>query len=221
MHVFSTMYCTTKIFNCWTSRRNSCTTFCRYVRMLQLIRCQQHSTFAFIVHISIFSIVRLLDTSSTSVNQKLVHKIRLQYFDRRQPDNPIGTRDVTCTVHTFKPCEQNSNDEFNSSMSIASNRLRRGSMRTSVTTSAVSQQDTRTWFFSLFLFWFIDVIFFFFKIISRWSTRDWYSQLSCHYVCIRTDSTERSWQWKYLTNSSTIVSTYDKQFKSDRQLYSW
>ncbi|CAF5174258.1 unnamed protein product, partial [Rotaria magnacalcarata] len=39
---------------------------------------------------SVDTIVRLLDTSASSANQNVVHKIRVQFFDRRKSQDLIG-----------------------------------------------------------------------------------------------------------------------------------
>jgi hypothetical protein len=79
----------------------------------------------------ILRIVRLLDTSSSSSNQNVVHKIRIQYFDRRKAQDLIGKRDITCTILSYKPSEENFDDESISS----SSRIKRGT-----TTTNASQQ---------------------------------------------------------------------------------
>jgi hypothetical protein len=40
--------------------------------------------------IDLIRIIRLLDTSSSSTNQNVVHKIRIQFFDRRKSQDLIG-----------------------------------------------------------------------------------------------------------------------------------
>ncbi|CAF4323550.1 unnamed protein product [Rotaria sp. Silwood2] len=78
---------------------------------------------------SVDIVVRLLDTSSSS---NVAHKIRIQYFDRRKPQDLIGKRDIICTILSFKPLEQNFDDEINNS----SSRIR-------TTTTKISQQEIR------------------------------------------------------------------------------
>jgi len=85
----------------------------------------------------ILRIVRLLDTSSSSSNQNVVHKIRIQYFDRRKPQDLLGKRDITCTILSYKPSEQNFDDEINNP---PSNRMRTGTTNSSPN---VPQQETR------------------------------------------------------------------------------
>ncbi len=84
----------------------------------------------FIYFFKILRIIRLLDTSSSSSNQNVVHKIRIQYFDRRKAQDLIGKRDITCTILSYKPSEENFDDESISS----SSRIKRG------TTTNASQQ---------------------------------------------------------------------------------
>ncbi|CAF0923589.1 unnamed protein product [Didymodactylos carnosus] len=60
---------------------------------------------------SVDSVVRLLDISSSSSNQNIVHKIRIQFYDRRKPQDLIGKRDVTCTILSYKPLEENFDDD--------------------------------------------------------------------------------------------------------------
>ncbi len=86
----------------------------------------------------IIRIVRLLDTSSSSSNQNVVHKIRIQYFDRRKPQDLIGKRDITCTILSYKPLEQNFDDEINNQ----SSRRRSGTTSTNSSTN-IPQQETR------------------------------------------------------------------------------
>ncbi|CAF1290821.1 unnamed protein product [Adineta ricciae] len=64
---------------------------------------------------SVDTIIRLLDTSSSSSNQNVVHKIRIQYFDRRKPQDLIGKRDITCTILSYKPSEENFDEDNNHS----------------------------------------------------------------------------------------------------------
>ncbi|CAF3888371.1 unnamed protein product [Adineta steineri] len=78
-------------------------------------------------------IVRLLDTSSSSSNQNVAHKIRIQYFDRRKPQDLLGKRDITCTILSYKPSEENFDEESNHS----SSRIR------TATITNISQQETR------------------------------------------------------------------------------
>jgi len=86
---------------------------------------------------SVDTIIRLLDTSSSSSNQNVVHKIRIQYFDRRKPQELIGKRDITCTILSYKPLEQNFDDEINNS----SSRIRTGPTINPPTN--ISQQETQ------------------------------------------------------------------------------
>ncbi|CAF2665362.1 unnamed protein product [Rotaria sp. Silwood2] len=91
---------------------------------------------------SVDTIVRLLDTSSSSTNQNVVHKIRVQYFDRRKSQELIGKRDITCSILSYKPLEQNFNEEPNIT---GTTRRTRMNTTTSPTTNPiiVSQQETR------------------------------------------------------------------------------
>ncbi|CAF0718542.1 unnamed protein product [Adineta steineri] len=82
---------------------------------------------------SVDTIVRLLDTSSSSSNQNVAHKIRIQYFDRRKPQDLLGKRDITCTILSYKPSEENFDEESNHS----SSRIR------TATITNISQQETR------------------------------------------------------------------------------
>ncbi|CAF0871998.1 unnamed protein product [Adineta ricciae] len=90
---------------------------------------------------SVDTIVRLLDTSASSTNQNVVHKIRIQYFDRRKSQDLIGKRDVTCSVLSYKPLEQNFDEEPGLGSTTQHNR-----MNTTVTTTnstLTTQQETR------------------------------------------------------------------------------
>ncbi|CAF2912700.1 unnamed protein product [Rotaria sp. Silwood2] len=91
---------------------------------------------------SVDTVVRLLDTSSSSTNQNVVHKIRVQYFDRRKSQELIGKRDITCSILSYKPLEQNFNEEPNIT---GTTRRTRMNTTTSPTTNPiiVSQQETR------------------------------------------------------------------------------
>ncbi|CAF4196234.1 unnamed protein product, partial [Rotaria sordida] len=86
---------------------------------------------------SVDIIVRLLDTSS---NQNVIHKIRIQYFDRRKPQDLIGKRDITCTLLSYNPLEQNFDDKINNS----SSRIR-------TITTKISQQEIQDPLVVLFL----------------------------------------------------------------------
>ncbi|UJR31130.1 hypothetical protein I4U23_018637 [Adineta vaga] len=83
---------------------------------------------------SVDTIIRLLDPSSSSSNQNVVHKIRIQYFDRRKPQDLIGKRDITCTILSYKPSEENFDDD---------NHHTSDRMKTSVAATNPSPQDTR------------------------------------------------------------------------------
>lgn len=128
----SAMHSSTNLFYCRTSRGNSSTTFSRHVR--NIIATKKKQTF----NLFIFRVVRLIDTSSSSSNQNVVHKIRIQYFDRRKPQDLIGKRDITCTILSYKPFEENFDDEVNNS-SIRT----RTANTTTTTTTNLSQQETR------------------------------------------------------------------------------
>ncbi|CAF4546282.1 unnamed protein product [Rotaria sp. Silwood1] len=88
---------------------------------------------------SVDTIVRLLDTSSSSTNQNVVHKIRVQYFDRRKSQELIGKRDITCSILSYKPLEQNFDEEPN--ITGTTRRTRTNTTTTNPTT--VLQQETR------------------------------------------------------------------------------
>lgn len=79
---------------------------------------------------SVDTIVRLLDTSSSSTNQNVAHKIRIQFYDRRKSPEPIGRRDVDCCILSYKPSEQNTSDE-------------RSTTTTTANTVPLGQQETR------------------------------------------------------------------------------
>jgi len=83
---------------------------------------------------SVDTIVRLLDTSSSSTNQNVVHKIRIQFFDRRKSQEVIGKRDVDCRILSYKPSEPNTTDD---------RRTTRSSTTTTTTTAPAAQQETR------------------------------------------------------------------------------
>lgn len=77
------------------------------------------------------TIVRLLDTSSSSTNQNVVHKLRIQFYDRRKTQELIGRRDVDCFIQSYKPSEPNTSDERTTKAAITTN------------TSTLGQQETR------------------------------------------------------------------------------
>jgi hypothetical protein len=79
---FSVMHSSKQIFHCRTPRRNSCTTLCGYVRKFVINLLNNF--------IDLNRIIRLLDTSSSSTNQNVVHKIRIQFFDRRKSQDLLG-----------------------------------------------------------------------------------------------------------------------------------
>lgn len=78
-----------------------------------------------------FRVVRLLNTSSSSINQNAAHRIRVQYFDRRKAQDLLGKRDVTCKILSYKPLEPIHDDEINRNTS-------------SRTTTHTSPQETRS-----------------------------------------------------------------------------
>lgn len=119
------MHNSTNLFNCRTTRWNSSSTFSGYVRRKTLSN-------DLISLDCILRVVRLLNTSSSSTNQNVTHRIRVQYFDRRKAQNLLGKRDVTCKILSFKPFEPTHNDEINRSTS-------------SKTVPNTSPQETRTW----------------------------------------------------------------------------
>ena len=79
----------------------------------------------------ILRVVRLLNTSTSSINQNVTHRIRVQYFDRRKAQDLLGKRDVTCKILSYKPLEPTHDDEINRSTS-------------SKTAPNTSPQETRT-----------------------------------------------------------------------------
>ncbi|CAF3517599.1 unnamed protein product [Rotaria sp. Silwood1] len=90
---------------------------------------------------SVDTIVRLLDTSSSSTNQNVVHKIRVQYFDRRKSQELIGKRDITCSILSYKPLEQNFDEEPN--ITGTTRRTRTNTTTTTTNPTTVPQQETR------------------------------------------------------------------------------
>jgi len=89
---------------------------------------------------SVDTIIRLLDTSSSATNQNVVHKIRIQFFDRRKSQDLIGKRDVVCSILSYKPLEQN----FDEAPAITATTSRNRSNTTTTTNSATApQQETR------------------------------------------------------------------------------
>jgi len=89
---------------------------------------------------SVDTVIRLLDTSPSSSNQNVVHKIRIQYFDRQKPQDLLGKRDITCNILSYKPLEQNFDDEVNN----PSSRIRTGITTTTTNLSTnVPQQEIR------------------------------------------------------------------------------
>ncbi|CAF0913723.1 unnamed protein product [Rotaria sordida] len=93
---------------------------------------------------SVDTIVRLLDTSSSSTNQNVVHKIRVQFFDRRKSQDLIGKRDITCSILSYKPLEQNFDDEPNITGTTRRNRSNTTTTTTTTTNPiTVTQQETR------------------------------------------------------------------------------
>ncbi|CAF3540478.1 unnamed protein product [Rotaria socialis] len=89
---------------------------------------------------SVDTIVRLLDTSASSANQNVVHKIRVQFFDRRKSQDLIGKRDVTCSILSYKPLEQSFDDEPN--MAGGTSKRTRPNTITNPTPPII-QQETR------------------------------------------------------------------------------
>ncbi|CAF3441046.1 unnamed protein product [Rotaria socialis] len=89
---------------------------------------------------SVDTIVRLLDTSASSANQNVVHKIRVQFFDRRKSQDLIGKRDVTCSILSYKPLEQSFDDEPNTAGGT-SRRTRPNTITNP--TPPIIQQETR------------------------------------------------------------------------------
>ncbi|CAF0832719.1 unnamed protein product [Didymodactylos carnosus] len=87
---------------------------------------------------SVDSVVRLLDISSSSSNQNIVHKIRIKFYDRRKPQDLIGKRDITCTILPYKPLEESFDDD---NVINSSGRLR-SSLSSSPTQSLASTNST-------------------------------------------------------------------------------
>ncbi|UJR15541.1 hypothetical protein I4U23_002480 [Adineta vaga] len=90
---------------------------------------------------SVDTIIRLLDTSSSSTNQNVVHKIRIQFFDRRKAQDLIGKRDVTCSILSYKPSEQNFDEE--PGLTSVSNRNRMNTTVSTTNSTIPTQQETR------------------------------------------------------------------------------
>lgn len=164
---FSVMHSSKQIFHCRTPRRNSCTTLCGYVRKFVINLLNNF--------IDLNRIIRLLDTSSSSTNQNVVHKIRIQYFDRRKPQDLLGKRDITCTILSYKPSEQNFDDEITNP---PSSRMRTGTTNSSPN---VPQQETR----KLLKNKLFQSIIFFFLFIRRSIIYFYFDHSWCH-ICIYT-----------------------------------
>jgi hypothetical protein len=92
---------------------------------------------------SVDTIVRLLDSSSSSTNQNVVHKIRIQFFDRRKSQDLIGKRDVVCSILSYKPLEQNFDEEHGITGTLTRNRA--NTTTTTITTNSIpaTQHETR------------------------------------------------------------------------------
>ena len=110
----------------------------KFIHNKQLICKYKDCYIKLFIFILFIRIVRLLDTSSSSSNQNVVHKIRIQYFDRRKPQDLLGKRDITCTILSYKPSEEN----FDEDQNHLSNRMKTPVTTTSISTNS-SSQDTR------------------------------------------------------------------------------
>ncbi|CAF1241800.1 unnamed protein product [Adineta steineri] len=92
---------------------------------------------------SVDTVIRLLDTSSSSTNQNVVHKIRIQFFDRRKSQDLIGKRDVTCSILSYKPLEQNFDEEPNTNSTSNRNKMNTTAATTTANSIVTTQQETR------------------------------------------------------------------------------
>lgn len=92
---------------------------------------------------SIDTVVRLLDTSSSFTNQNVEQRIRIQFFDRRKSQELIGKRDVVCKIFSYKPAEQNPDEDIHDT--TRSNRMRMNTTTaTTFTTNSTINPQTET-----------------------------------------------------------------------------
>ena len=145
-----------------------------------------------------FRVVRLLNTSSSSTNQNVAHRIRIQYFDRRKPQDLIGKRDVTSKILSYKPFEPTHDDEMNRTTSS------RTATTTNTTTTNILPSETRKWQTNCIVsLW---NLFFFRRSISHYySSHSWCSLCFCTYL---TNCTRHG---NYSSNTYTRLLTYDNQ----------